>query len=201
MRIYITRHGESEWNVSKRIQGAQNTRLTDKGIRQARALASRLQTEGISRIIASDLDRAYDTAVIVGQTLGIVPDKSEALREICLGVWEGLTRDDVEKLYPGQLKFWYSDCFFSPDSGESITEVRKRVSAFIGRLINTEENNERILLVTHAITAKILITELLKMPVEFIWCFRLDNTGISIIDVDGPRRTVSCLNDSCHIAK
>ncbi len=201
MRIYITRHGESEWNVSKKIQGAQNTILTEKGIKQAYALANRLRGEGISRIISSDLDRAFQTAVIVGQMLGIDPDKSEALREISLGAWEGLTRDDIEEQFPSQLKSWHSDCFFSPESGESIMDVQRRVSALASRLINTGGKDERILLVTHAITAKVLITELLFMPVGFLWCFRLDNTGISVIDVDGTKRTIICLNDSCHIAK
>ena len=75
MYIYLTRHGETEWNVQRRTQGVQNIPLTDKGIRQAEELALRLANQSITYIYSSILERAYHTAAIIGKRYGLSPAK------------------------------------------------------------------------------------------------------------------------------
>lgn len=200
MYIYITRHGETYWNVEGKTQGVQDTPLSERGIHQAEILAPRLLREGITQIYSSDLDRAYQTAAIIGQTIGRVPVKRKELREISFGKWEGLTLNEIESKFPGQLDTWRTDHEFSPEDGESVLAVQSRISTFIDMLSSIGyENDERILVVSHAITSKMLIIELLEMPIKYLWSFRLDNTGISIINISAKKKTIFCLNDTCHL--
>ncbi|HHT65016.1 MAG TPA: histidine phosphatase family protein, partial [Clostridiales bacterium] len=74
MYIYLTRHGQTDWNAQKRTQGVHNSHLSRLGICQAEELAERLSSESISHLYSSPLDRAYQTAVIVGKKYGIIPE-------------------------------------------------------------------------------------------------------------------------------
>src|SRR5690554_3428122 len=109
MYIYLTRHGETEWNVLRKTQGSRDISLTDRGIRQAECLANRLSGEVITHIYSSSLERAYRTAAAIGKKHGLFPAKREELKEVNFGVWEGLTVKQIEKYYPGQLERFRTD--------------------------------------------------------------------------------------------
>jgi broad specificity phosphatase PhoE len=95
--FYLVRHGETEWNANGRWQGHADVPLNDIGREQARRLAERLRREGVGfdAIYSSDLQRAWETAAIVGEALGVQPRPLAALREIDVGAWSGLTREEV----------------------------------------------------------------------------------------------------------
>lgn len=199
MYIYITRHGETYWNSEGRTQGNVDIPLNDKGIKQACSLAERLKCEGLAYIYSSDLDRAYRTAAIIGDMTGITAEKRSELREVSLGVWEGMTIKEINQRFPGQADLWHNDFSFSPQGGESINQLRDRVVSFVDYLFSCGYgNSDRILIVTHALTARVLTVELLGIPLEHMWSFRLDNTGISIVHTDSGKRTIVCINDTCH---
>lgn len=101
-RILVVRHGESEWNAAGRWQGQQDPPLTALGRRQALAAAANLGV--VDEIVASDLQRAAETAALVAEHLGIGPVHVDArIRERHAGPWEGLTRAEIDALYPGFL--------------------------------------------------------------------------------------------------
>jgi broad specificity phosphatase PhoE len=101
-RILVVRHGESEWNATGRWQGHADPPLSDRGEQQARAAADRLGAVGA--IIASDLQRAAVTAVLISQSLGVGPVIVDGrLRERDVGEWEGLTRQEIDEQFPGFL--------------------------------------------------------------------------------------------------
>lgn len=121
--ILVLRHGESEWNVQQRWQGRADIALTPAGERQARDAAARLGT--FEAIASSHLRRAADTATIIAERHGTGPViVDERLQEVHVGPWEGLTRDEIERGYPGYLAAWRK-----PDGFESDAEIVARASS------------------------------------------------------------------------
>lgn len=200
MKIYLTRHGETEWNTQGRTQGAQDIPLTIRGIKQAERLRDRLKDNGIIKIYTSTLSRAFDTAMSVGQGLGITPEAVFALREVGFGCWEGMTRTEIEAKYPGQLRLWRDDHDFRPDFGESINMVLDRVKGFIKTLQKDATLAQgNIAIVSHSLINRILLLELAGISLEYLWHFRQDNSGINIIEAQKGKFTIACLNDTCHL--
>ena len=99
-RVYLIRHGETDWNTNGRWQGLLPVDLNDTGRQQAQRLATALLHEEIEAIYTSDLSRAEETAHIVGDVLGIVPVTDARLRELDIGVFQGLTLDEIKQRYP-----------------------------------------------------------------------------------------------------
>src|SRR4028118_821913 len=98
MRLILVRHGESEWNRTGRYQGQADAPLSDLGLRQADALANRLQHEHIDAIYTSPLQRARKTAEAIARFHPHVPFvQDEALMEIHHGVWQGLLATEVRE--------------------------------------------------------------------------------------------------------
>ncbi|HHY81256.1 MAG TPA: histidine phosphatase family protein [Clostridiales bacterium] len=204
MYIYLTRHGETIWNIDKRTQGTRDIPLSSRGIRQSEALAERLADENISTIYTSILDRAYHTANIIGERIGLQPIQTKELNEVNFGSWEGLTLKEIEAKYPGRFERFFTDFNYAPDNGESIASLQSRIRRFI-QLIKEKhaDKEDRILIVSHAYPVRMLIIELMNFPAEHLFDFQLDNTGISIIRWDNRngKNRLMCLNDICHLQK
>jgi probable phosphoglycerate mutase len=114
----LVRHGQSEWNAAGRWQGQADPLLSDLGREQARMAAAALGT--VDAIVASDLQRASETALIISGQLGVGPVVLEpGLRERDAGEWSGLTRAEIEEQYPGWItSFADRHAAFRPSSGE-----------------------------------------------------------------------------------
>lgn len=126
--ILVLRHGESEWNVQQRWQGRADIALTAAGERQARDAAARLGTFAV--IASSHLQRAAGTASIIAEHQGTGPVLvDERLQEVHVGPWEGLTRDEIERGYPGFLAAWRK-----PEGFESDAEVVERATSALREL-------------------------------------------------------------------
>ena len=95
--FYVLRHGQTDWNVQARLQGSTDIPLNDTGRAQARVAADILDGLGITRIVASPLSRALETAQIVGAKLGLTPQTDVRLIERNFGLFEGLTLDEVRR--------------------------------------------------------------------------------------------------------
>ena len=144
--IVLVRHGETDWNRERRFQGHADTPLNEAGRRQAGELADSLRTERLSAVYTSPLRRASETAEIVAERLGLDVRPLEALREIDVGDWEGLTIDQVKARYPENISFdWHSGW----PGGETYDELGARVLPALFALAR-EHPDERILGVTHA---------------------------------------------------
>src|ERR1019366_1741101 len=108
--VFMTRRGETDWNVEGRWQGHTDTPLNENGRAQARAVAEALRSEGVPAIVSSDLARAHETAQIIGASLGIAVAYVDAdLRERMFGVFEGLTRAECERLHPEAWRAWIEE--------------------------------------------------------------------------------------------
>ncbi|MFS8500911.1 MAG: histidine phosphatase family protein [Caldicoprobacter sp.] len=202
MIVYITRHGETQWNVEGRTQGACDIGLTEEGRKQAYRLARRLKGISIRKIYCSDLQRALETASIIGREIGVGWVTTPLLREASFGEWEGHTLTDIERLFPGQLSRWYDDPTFCPPGGESLSCVRDRISRFVEQIKSLKlAQDESILVVSHALTCKVLILELMDLPLSYIKRIKQDNTGLTAIKVLPKGNMLIFLNETCHVSR
>ncbi|HEY1316529.1 MAG TPA: histidine phosphatase family protein [Gaiella sp.] len=145
-RILLARHGETEWNRLGRWQGHADPPLNETGRSQATALAEQLQGDGIAAVYSSDLRRASETARIVAERLGLDVTEERALREIDVGSWSGLTRDEVRERYPDGFARWLSGEI--GHDGETREALEKRVVDAVER-IAAAHPDEHVLVVTH----------------------------------------------------
>jgi broad specificity phosphatase PhoE len=144
--IVLVRHGETDWNRERRFQGHADTPLNDAGRAQAADLADSLTSERLVAVYTSPLRRAYETAALIAIRLGLDVRPLDALREIHVGYWEGLTIDEVRERYPeGASADWHAGW----PGGETYEELSTRVLPALVSLAH-EHPNERILAVTHA---------------------------------------------------
>lgn len=201
-RLYIVRHGQTFWNMNNRVQGINDTELTDLGIRQAQLLAERLKDEKIDCIYSSDLTRAYKTAEIIAKKFDLDVSKIPELREIAFGVWEGLTVDEINSLYQETYKLWRTNPEKAIIEGaESLKEVQSRILRGTYNLIE-QNKGKNILLVSHGTSIKVLILGLLGIDLSFYPKIRLDNTCLNIVDIKDDGKTVLVLlNDTCHLRR
>jgi probable phosphoglycerate mutase len=145
--LLLARHGETDWNLERRWQGHADSDLTLNGRAQAQALAGHLHERGIDAIYSSDLRRARDTAGIVAGELGLPVQVDEALREVDVGEWSGLTTDEIEKRYPAGVAR-RRDGETGWEHGESIEAMGARIAAVLVA-IAAAHSNETVLVVTH----------------------------------------------------
>jgi 2,3-bisphosphoglycerate-dependent phosphoglycerate mutase len=145
--ILLARHGETDWNAVGRWQGHTDRALTERGRRQAVELADRLANDEIDAVYSSDLLRAVETAEPVAKRLGLPLQTLPELREVDVGTWAGLTRDEVAKRFPDGFRRW-SEWQTGWEDGETYDEMGERVVGAILRLAG-EHPGERILVVSH----------------------------------------------------
>jgi broad specificity phosphatase PhoE len=144
--IVLVRHGETDWNREHRFQGHADTPLNEAGRLQARELAELLRGEGASVIYTSPLRRASETARIVAERIGLDAQALEALREIDVGDWQGLTIDDVRTRFPEQADVaWHAGW----PNGETYDALAARVVPALYEL-GRRHAGERVLGITHA---------------------------------------------------
>jgi probable phosphoglycerate mutase len=150
--VLLVRHGETPWNTSGRWQGHGDPGLTDFGRTQALELARILAAEAIrpwTHVIASDLERARETAFVLAESLGLPFEFDTRLRELDVGEWSGLSREEIEKREPEALHaFEQGEPTLRPGGGESRIEIRERTHAFM-RDVAERFSGGSIIVVTH----------------------------------------------------
>lgn len=156
--VYITRHGQTEWNIVKRLQGRKNSPLTQSGIDRAEELAKRLDSINIDKIYTSPIERAYKTAKILKGNKEIDIITHEGLMEMDFGDYEGRTTEDILKENPhfDMDLIMKGDINLCAPNGENLFNVRERVCIAMNEIINNNRG-QSILVVAHGITLKALM--------------------------------------------
>ena len=197
--IYIVRHGQTEWNLLGKTQGHGNSDLTPKGIEQAELLADSMTKYLIDYIYSSDLGRAYQTAEIIGNKLNIEVEKTEALREMNFGTWEGRIIKDIIEEDPALYKMWRNEPHLAKiPQGETLSQIKERTDAFI-KEINEKYDGKHIVLVTHSLCARIMLLSFLDSSVQNIYRINQGNTALNIIELRDYGPVVMKMNDTTHI--
>ncbi len=165
-RLIVWRHGRTPWNAEKRFQGQTDVALDDIGVAQAARAAETLALLAPQRIVSSDLSRALATAQALGDLVSIDVVTDPDLRETHAGQWEGLTRDEIEERFPGEMERWAADPDSRPGGGENRREVAERMAAAIGRALAETEEDGTLVVATHGGAARAAIGSLLELPPE-----------------------------------
>ncbi len=171
-QLVMLRHGQTEFNAGSRMQGQLDTELSELGIQQAVAVAEVLGKRHPRLIVSSDLRRAYDTAVVLGERTGSPLVVDERLRETHLGDWQGMTHGEVDAAAPCARIAWRNEATWAPHGGESRVDVARRALPLIAELVRSEtdwgaEEPERpVVLVAHGGLIAALTAKLLDLPVD-----------------------------------
>ena len=184
LRLLVVRHGQTDFNAQRRYQGAIDVGLNAAGIRQAEALARRLQADKIDAIVSSPLERALQTARIIAQAVPRDVQVMEHFRERSVGVYEGLTSEEVKAKYPDLWgQHLTRQMNQAPPGGETMLEVGCRVLEGLGQL-KQRHSNETVLLVAHAFVARVIYGIVNRVSDEQFYGYRLENGEIAEYHLD-----------------
>jgi 2,3-bisphosphoglycerate-dependent phosphoglycerate mutase len=197
--LLLVRHGQSTWNHEHRIQGQLDPPLSDEGRRQAGQLGRRLAGRELAGFYCSDLKRAFQTAMSIGEVLGVEPTPVPELREIYLGEWEGLRTEELAIRFPEQWASWTE----APDwdlvpGGEGATAFEARVDSALESIFQHHDEGE-VLVVTHGGVIQIALHHVVGRPGRGIFAFRIQNASISVIEKRNGRLVVGGVNDVGHL--
>jgi broad specificity phosphatase PhoE len=182
-RILLIRHGRTDWNVEGRWQGSLPVPLNDEGRAQAQALGAYLRGSGLSAVYTSDLPRAFDTAQAVADALNLQPCADERLREFDLGIFQGLTRDEIIARYPSEwaaLRENYWD--YVIPGGESRRAMQNRMFNAWQDIAASAEGT--VALVSHGGSIKLLLLRVFDNAPE-LQDVHIENTSITTVERNG----------------
>ncbi|MDR7856182.1 histidine phosphatase family protein [Tissierella sp.] len=198
-KIYLIRHGQSEWNKLNKIQGQRDTLLTELGKNQALLLGDRLANENIDMIYTSDLTRAYDTAKAISNRINKPLFVSDSIREINFNLWEGLTNEEVQEKYKDEYSIWLREPHKLNIQGvETLNSLQERAMKYINKIIK-ENNNKSIAIVSHGAILKTIILGLLDIEISHYKNISLSNVSLSIIECRDFNNVLKLLNDTSHL--
>lgn len=203
MKLIVVRHGQTQWNKQKRLQGKTDIPLNDHGIGQAKALAQALKNFWlIDRIITSPLKRAKETAAFCAKLCDRPLEIDERLTEIDFGEWEGLTFDQICVRYPLEMSTWEKSPETCEISGakENVADVHMRVNHFFDEMASINES-KTVLCVSHSFPVKLLIARALELPMSGTHHIALHNTSINVIQISHHQTILHHLNLIDHLDK
>lgn len=191
MKLYFIRHGETDWNIVKRLQGATDIPLNENGEALAKLTAEGLKEIPFDVIFTSPLKRAYRTAEILKGDREIPLIKEERIREICFGDYEGLvSKSEGYSIPDPDFKFFFTktNCYKTPPNGESIESLLKRTGEFLEELKHREDLKEKTILISsHGAAVRALLSNIEKCDLAQFWGGGVHkNCGVSCVElVDG----------------
>ena len=173
--LYIIRHGQTEWNVARRMQGRLDSALTPLGQQQAIQHGQTLKAlGGVEHLYVSPAGRTQETAYLLNSFLGSAMTFDEALLERDCGVWSGMTEDEIAERFPREWETRNEDpVAFRPPGGETISDLIGRVEGFLDDLFGAPEAT--IGLVTHGVMSRAILTRLLSLSKQMTGLVRHPN--------------------------
>jgi probable phosphoglycerate mutase len=162
-RIILWRHGQTSWNVERRFQGTTDVPLTEAGVAQARRAARLLVALKPDAIIASDLQRAADTAAELAGLTGLEVALDEGLRETYAGVWQGLTHEEIIERHGEEYAAWKRGEAVRRGGGELEAEVAERAAPVVLRHAEKLPDEGTLVVVSHGGTIRTTIGRLLGL--------------------------------------
>lgn len=195
----MIRHGQTGWNAEGRLQGRLDSHLSEVGGAQTERLAEALAAVPLRAVYSSPLLRALDTASVLAARHGLRVLIVDALKEISLGDWEGMTMDEVAARYPDRLAARRRDpLHVAPEGGETILDVEARVLPAVHEIV-AGHPDETVAVVAHGAVNKAILLSVLGSPLSAYAGMRQDNAAINVLEWDdrGPR--VVALNETGHL--
>ena len=202
LNIYLTRHGETEWNTENRLQGWKDSPLTESGVKNASLLGERLKNVEFQKVYTSPSKRALTTTKLICSQKDYPIEIYDELREISFGKWEGKSREEIQQDYFQEYdNFWFRPHEYdhSPHQGEGIDEFLKRIRFIMTHIIEANQEGN-ILIVTHGATVKAIMSYFWDIPVEKLWDPPIIyGASLSLIKWDGNEYIKEYLGDTSHM--
>ena len=199
MKLIIVRHAESKWNPVGRYQGLLDPDLTERGIRQAEAVAKALEEESPKVVYTSPLTRTKKTAQIISSRLGIPLVEERRVIEIDHGHWSGMLVDEVREKFPHEFEVWMKKPHEATfEGGESLRDVYNRVSDFLEE-IRSKHDRETVAVVSHTVPIRCMLCYVLGIDLSLFWSFGCDNASYSVVYFEESRNVLQRLNITCHL--
>lgn len=202
MRLILIRHGETDWVKQKLYQGSSDVQLNRRGLRQAKRVAQLVKQERPFAVYCSELKRVRQTANEIARASGQKLTVDRRLNEVSFGRWEGSRYDEMKARYPQAVRLWYQARLSScPSGGESLRSLKRRVASFLRELQKRHgEESGTCVLVTHGGPIRMILIELLKIPLHLFWTIRIDPASVSAVII-GKRRApeFALLNSQAHL--
>ena len=203
-RLFLVRHGETNWNKEGRFQGQIDIPLNQNGKDQAKKTFEYLKEVKFNKAFSSSMTRPFETAkIILQRNKDLTITKIDSLIEIGHGLWEGKLEREIKQEWPNLLKDWHDKPeVVTMPGGESIKDVSERSIKAFEEICLSQKDNDLTLLVAHDAVNKTLICNLLGIDFSNIWMIKQGNGGITIIDIfDDPEKenVISALNITTHL--
>lgn len=198
--LYFARHGETDDNARLVFQGQGGKGLNSRGRAQARRLAERMHKARITTIVSSDLQRAEETASIVGHACDLVHSVDPDLREVHVGHWTGKSHEEIAALYPEEWSAWSAGLDVRRGGGETYAELATRIEKAVARVVAMDARDP-ILVVSHGGSIKSYVARLLGVSAEGLRALAgVGNCGLTIVEHDSRGRLrLHAWNDTAHL--
>jgi glucosyl-3-phosphoglycerate phosphatase len=162
--VLVWRHGQTAWNAQRRFQGQLDISLDDVGREQATRAAPLVAGFAPSAIVSSDLVRARETAQALADVTGLPIATDPRLREIDVGVWQGLTFDEVSERFPAEAANWRDGGDGRRGGGESLVEVGARAVAAVEEALLELADGGTLVVVTHGAAGRAIVASMIGLP-------------------------------------
>jgi alpha-ribazole phosphatase len=184
--LYLIRHGLTKGGRERRYKRSIDVPISEEGLRQiAKAsdfINAHLDGAHLAAVYSSPLSRALESARVIAMPHGLTPIVDYNLRERHFGIWEGLTFDEISRKYPLEFQRWAENPLeHSPIGGESSREVRDRIMPAVETIVSSHAG-ERVAIVGHGGVNRIILCELLGMPLEHMFRIEQDNAAVNIVE-------------------
>ncbi len=184
-RLIFVRHAEAEGNINRRFHGWFDSRITEKGHKQALKVAERLASMPIDIIYSSSLTRTLQTAQYIADVKQLPIIRTDKLREINGGDWEDMPFDQLPVLYPKENKTWEEEPHLHQmPNGECVSEFYDRLMGEVKHIISNNPG-KNICIVTHGAAIRTMLCRFYGQKLEYIKnIFWHDNTSVTVVDYD-----------------
>ena len=204
MKLYMIRHGQTEWNVSNRWQGRQDIALDETGERQARLLARKLERAPIlaHAIYTSPLKRAYETASAISLCTGLPLKVRDDIMELYLGPWEGKTLAEVQETHGDAFHRWETELDPQLDIDvETHHALQTRAYSAVMDIIRREGSGRDAVMVTHGGFIRAFITHIMGLHMDQKLLFQTGNVSLNIFTYSHETNQfqIITLNDMSHL--
>ena len=193
-KLYLIRHGETDYNNALRCQGQTDIPLNQKGIEQAEKAADFFRDIPLQAIYTSTLIRAKTTAEIIAGVKGMEVQETDALREMSFGIWENMNSKDIQKKYAKEWKdFFASPARTTIPQGESMLDVQKRAYPTVQEILDRYPEGD-VAFVAHGGIIRVLMCTMLGLDLNRAWHLHVGNASITCFYYWGRSYTLDYAN-------
>lgn len=199
-KLILVRHALTNDNEHSKLSGHIDSQVSEEGKLQVKKITEFLKYEKINKIYTTTSSRTKETVKDLAKLNSIKIKECENLKEISFGDFEGKDFKEIQKNYPDEFnKMIKEGCKYTYPNGESLIDCYERVSKEIKVILEETNDNDTILICSHAGTIRNILTYLISNTFEYHWNFKIDNASVSVIEVDNGFAVINKLNDTSFL--